>query len=73
MSCDMLGVLTRGGNAYLEMNGLATWDTSVRGVLRGNMAYQDQNAMKKPRYEKKNTRPYLLTGLKMGIDLAFLL
>jgi hypothetical protein len=29
--------------------------------------------MKKPRYEKKKTRPYLLTGLKTGIDLAFML
>jgi hypothetical protein len=37
------------------------------------MSYHDQNAMKKPRYEKKKTRPYLLTGLKTGIDLAFML
>jgi len=29
--------------------------------------------MKKPIHEKKNTRPYLLTGFKTGIDLAFLL
>jgi hypothetical protein len=35
--------------------------------------YHDQNAMKKPRYEKKKTRPYLLIGLKTGIDRAFLL
>jgi hypothetical protein len=27
--------------------------------------------MKKPRYEKKKTRPYLLTGLKTGMDFAF--
>jgi hypothetical protein len=39
----------------------------------GEDAYHDQNAMKKPRYEKKKTRPYLFTGLKTGIDLAFLL
>lgn len=35
--------------------------------------YQDQKAMKKPRYEKKKTLPYLLTGLKTGMDFAFLL
>jgi hypothetical protein len=29
--------------------------------------------MKKPRYEKKKTRPYLFPGLKTGIDFAFLL
>jgi len=37
------------------------------------MSYQDQKAMKKPNQEKKNTRPYWLTGFKTGIDLAFLL
>jgi hypothetical protein len=37
------------------------------------VAYQDQNAMKKPHHEKKNTLPYWLTGLRTGIDLAFLL
>jgi hypothetical protein len=37
------------------------------------ITYQDQKAMKKPIHEKKKTRPYLLTGLKTGIDLAFLL
>jgi hypothetical protein len=36
-------------------------------------AYHDQNAMKKPRYEKKKTRPYLSNGLKTGMDVAFLL
>jgi hypothetical protein len=35
--------------------------------------YHDQNAMKKPRYEKKNTRPYLLMGFKTGMEVAFLL
>jgi hypothetical protein len=44
------------------------WGIKVCGV-----SYHDQNAMKKPMYEKKNTRPYLLTGLKTGIDRAFLL
>ena len=29
--------------------------------------------MKKPMYEKKKTRPYLLMGLNTGIDFAFLL
>lgn len=29
--------------------------------------------MKKPRYEKKKTLPYLSTGLKTGMDFAFLL
>jgi hypothetical protein len=29
--------------------------------------------MKKPIQEKKKTRPYRLTGLSTGIDLAFLL
>ena len=39
---------------------------------RGGKAYQDQNASKKPNHEKKNTRPYWLTGFKTGIDRAFL-
>jgi tRNA1(Val) A37 N6-methylase TrmN6 len=34
------------------------------------MPYHDQNAMKKPNHEKKNTRPYLFMGLRTGIDLA---
>lgn len=29
--------------------------------------------MKKPIHEKKKTRPYLLTGFRTGMDLAFLL
>lgn len=29
--------------------------------------------MKKPHQEKKKTLPYWLIGLKMGMDLAFLL
>lgn len=33
--------------------------------------YHDQKAMKNPRYEKKKTRPYLSTGLKIGMDFAF--
>jgi hypothetical protein len=36
-------------------------------------AYHDQKAIKKPIHEKKKTRPYWLTGLKTGMDLAFLL
>lgn len=37
----------------------------------GVKAYHDQNAMKKPNQEKKNTLPYLLTGFKTGILRAF--
>lgn len=37
----------------------------------GGNANHDQKAMKKPNQEKKNTRPYLLIGLKMGTDRAF--
>lgn len=33
--------------------------------------YHDQNANMKPNHEKKKTRPYLLTGLKMGTERAF--
>ena len=36
----------------------------------GGKAYHDQKATKKPNHEKKNTRPYMLTGLNMGIDRA---
>jgi hypothetical protein len=38
-----------------------------------DFAYQDQNAMKKPNQEKKNTLPYWLMGFSTGMDLAFLL
>jgi hypothetical protein len=33
--------------------------------------YHDQNANKNPNHEKKNTRPYLLTGLRTGMERAF--
>lgn len=36
------------------------------------MTYQDKKATKKPNHEKKKVRPYLLMGLRIGIDLAFL-
>lgn len=39
----------------------------------GGKAYHDQKAIMKPNQEKKNTRPYMLIGLSIGIDLAFLL
>lgn len=35
------------------------------------MTNQDQKAIKKPHQEKKNTLPYLLKGLRTGIDRAF--
>jgi len=41
--------------------------------MSGGKAYHDQKAMKKPNHEKKNTLPYGSTGLKTGIDRAFLL
>lgn len=34
---------------------------------------QDQNAIMNPNHEKKNTRPYMLKGLRPGMLLAFLL
>jgi hypothetical protein len=34
--------------------------------------YHERNAIMKPNHEKKNTLPYMLIGLKAGIDLAFL-
>lgn len=39
----------------------------------GGKAYHDQKAIMKPNHEKKNTLPYLLNGLSIGMDLAFLL
>ena len=35
------------------------------------MAYQDQKASMNPNQAKVNTRPYMLTGFKPGIDRAF--
>lgn len=57
---------TSGGKAYLQL--LALKPKSQKRFE----TYHDQKAMKKPRYEKKNTLPYLFTGLKTGIDFAFL-
>lgn len=42
--------------------------TSLRS---GGKAYHDQNAIMKPNHEKKNTLPYMLIGLKAGMDSAF--
>lgn len=39
-------------------------------MQRWDKTYHDQNAMKNPNHEKKKTLPYLLTGLKTGMDLA---
>ena len=35
-----------------------------------HFAYHDQNAIMNPNHEKKNTRPYTLTGFRHGIDRA---
>lgn len=37
---------------------------------RGGTAYHDQKAIMKPNHEKKKTLPYLLNGLRIGIDRA---
>jgi hypothetical protein len=58
---------TNGGNAYLSPL------ERHQQYKSGDYTHHDQNAMKNPRYEKKNTLPYLFTGLKIGIDFAFLL
>ena len=39
----------------------------------GDITYQDKKAIMKPNQEKKNTRPYTVMGLSIGIDRAFLL
>lgn len=57
---------TNGGNAYLSL-------LERHQHCKSGYTHHDQNAMKNPRYEKKNTLPYLFTGLKIGIDFAFLL
>ena len=38
---------------------------------RGGKVYQAQKATMKPNQEKKNTRPYMLIGLKKGMERAF--
>jgi hypothetical protein len=35
--------------------------------------YHERNAIMKPDQEKKNVRPYLSSGLRTGIERAFLL
>ena len=57
-----------GGNAYLENALLASFFTKGKAWVFA--AHHDQKAMKNPNQEKKNTRPYLLTGLNTGIDRA---
>jgi len=42
----------------------------VNGSSGGN-AYHDKKAIMNPKVEKKNVRPYLSTGLRIGILLAF--
>jgi hypothetical protein len=36
----------------------------------GGKAYHDQKAMKKPNHPKKKTRPYMLVGLRNGMERA---
>lgn len=39
-------------------------------LTSGGKAYHDRNAIMKPSHEKKNTRPYLSAGLRMGTERA---
>jgi len=41
--------------------------------MREDRTYQERKATKNPDQEKKNVRPYLLKGLRMGTERAFLL
>jgi hypothetical protein len=43
------------------------------GFGRWRYLYHDRKAIRKPNQEKKKVRPYLLMGLRMGMDRAFLL
>lgn len=54
---------TSGGNAYLPV---------LVGTVRRTFGrtYHDQKATKKPNHAKLNTRPYMLMGLKTGIERA---
>lgn len=60
--------VSSGGKAYLYCSSVLSSHSDTRRI-----AYHDQNAMKKPHQEKKNTLPYWLMGFSTGIDLAFLL
>jgi hypothetical protein len=55
-----------GGNAYLS---LISSDTAEKRYC----TYHERKAIMKPDQEKKNVRPYLLSGLRIGIERAFLL
>lgn len=73
-SCLMVSVIYReveSGLALLSM--LLEWRLKYGQLTRGGKAYHDRNATMNPSHEKKNTRPYGSIGLRMGIDLAFLL
>jgi len=39
-------------------------------VNSGGKAYHDRNAIMNPDQEKKNVRPYLFNGLRIGIERA---
>ena len=45
----------------------------VRRLTNGGNAYQERNAIMKPKVEKKKVLPYLSNGLRTGIESAFLL
>jgi hypothetical protein len=60
----------RGGKAYLD----ALVSTLMFNVAAGGAyIYHDRKAIMKPSQEKKKVRPYLSTGLRTGIERAFLL
>lgn len=48
-----------GGKAYLVM---LVWFQSVKSIG----TYHERKATKKPDQEKKNVRPYLFNGLRIG-------
>lgn len=56
-----------GGKAYLRV-------CQCGDMYVGNQSTcHAQKEMKNPHHEKKKTRPYLFTGLRTGIERAFLL
>lgn len=58
-------MLIKGGKAYLRKLEIAM------DLLDVCDSYHDQKAIKKPHQEKKNTLPYLLIGLRIGMLRAF--
>jgi hypothetical protein len=68
---SLIDRVSSGGKAYLYR--LSVWSLLGDTITTEMAAYHDQNAIKKPHQEKKNTLPYWLTGFSTGMDLAFLL